>query len=180
MLQYVAVCCSVIWLLRDCRSVACAQSAYEIRSNASQSNKWVWQVSECRRPPISRTAAFYFCSICPGNRFDQKYLNCQNRYDKTCLNLVFAASEGALRFVEHTAAHCSTLQHNATQCSTLHHTATHCNTWCHKSPFHKQIFAKYLKVVLATLNGPLIFVLQCVAVCCSMLQCVAVCCSVLQ
>ena len=183
MLQYVAVCCSVLWILRVCRytyvAVCCSvlQRGWTFKglsrymeiwvytcvwymyvevccsvlqrdltfkglslcvlgticlcntnSNVPQSYKSIWQVSECWRPHIHKTAAFYLCSICSEQRFDQKHHNCQNRYDKTCLNLVFAASEGPLRFVEHTATYGNTLQHNAPHCNTLQHNAPHCTT----------------------------------------------------
>ena len=86
------------------------------------------------------------------------------------------------------AIHCNTLHHAATHCNTLQHTAIHCNTLQHTPWFFFQVdscrsFRKSLSHV-ASCSGMVScdnkFLLQCVAVCCSVLQCVVVCCTVLQ
>jgi len=71
--------------------------------------------------------------------------------------------------------HCNTLQHTATHGNTLQHTATHWNTL----RLLVMISSTFkVEEVMLCQGKSFIFVLQCVAVCCSVLQCVAVCCNV--
>ena len=92
--------------------------------------------------------------------------------------------------LQYTATHCSTLHHTASHCNTLQHTATHCNKlnthstrgseWVQRaSLMGQQHVTQSLAAALAHLGLVQVFVLQCVATCCSMPQCIALCCSVL-
>jgi len=67
--------------------------------------------------------------------------------------------------MQHTTTHHNTLQHTASHCIALQHTAIHCNPMQHTA--HCTVCRSW-------------YMLQYVAVCCSVLQYVAVCCSILQ
>jgi len=121
-----------------------------------------------------------------------------------CVYICLDIYEGGLRsagsVLQHTGAHCNTLQHTAKycickwltervlgvakHCNTLQHTATHCNTLQHT------IYISGLRSVgsvLPSFQAPpktstsahrICSVLQCVALCCicyGVLQCAAVC-----
>ena len=85
--------------------------------------------------------------------------------------------------LHHNATHYNTLQHTATHCNTLQYTAIHCNTLQHThthskhapnhhvGPGHIQIQPWRCSVhsPIATVMRVAVYVLQCVAVCCSVL-----------
>ena len=82
--------------------------------------------------------------------------------------------------------HCNKLQHNATHWNLLKHTATHCST-LQGTATHLIVYVytdnvgEWLEknhIILHTCNH--LYVLQFIAVCCSVLQRVVACCSVLQ
>jgi len=52
--------------------------------------------------------------------------------------------------------------------------------WVPKKHFFHFVFVFFGSIVLVCMFHLIVFVLQCVVVCCNVLQCVAVCCSVLQ
>jgi len=93
--------------------------------------------------------------------------------------------------LNHTATHCNTLQHIATHCNTLQHTATHWRSISLTATHYNKLLHTATGYGTQVRPGPLLwshllltprwfYVLQYLAICCSVLQCVAVCCGALQ
>ena len=132
-------------------------------------------------------------------------LTCTLYERSLCLSPLIVATATHCNTLQHTATHCNTMQHAASHCNTLPHTvrqSTHIHKAIHKeascteepwkrAPQENKCVAVCWSV-LQCQKKPLVleslerkrhsgrYVLQCVAVCCSVLQCVAVGCSVLQ
>jgi len=88
------------------------------------------------------------------------------RHTEHCNTLQHAAT--CCNTLHHTATHCAMLHHTAPCCNTLQHTATHCNTATRCNTLHHILAQPKMSR----------YVLQCIAVCCTMLHCVAACCRV--
>ena len=150
MLQFVAVCCSVLQCVAVCCSVLqCVAVCYSVlqcvavRCSSLQSvavGARTGDEDKDLRVKIISSASiviakrFATTPIVEGptqeiDLFPQTFsttLTCQY----LCLHTAYTPP--------HTATHCNTLQHTTTHCNTLQHTATHCNTLQHTATsFHR-------------------------------------------